>query len=57
MVDDEIRKKFGKDDKIVRGYFFNYMVNFMFDLFVNFNFVKVILDCMVLMMLVKESIW
>lgn len=57
MVDDETRKKFGKDDKIVRGHFLNHMVNPMFDLFVNFNSVKVILDCMVLMMLAKESIW
>jgi len=42
IVDEEIRKKFDKDNKTVRGHLLNHMSNPLFDLFVTFKFAKII---------------
>ena len=39
---DEIRRKFEKDNKTVRGHLLNYMLNPRFDLFVTFKSAKII---------------
>ncbi|XP_019267101.1 PREDICTED: uncharacterized protein LOC109244460 [Nicotiana attenuata] len=44
VADDAAKKKFAKDNKIVRWHLFNYMTNPLFDLFINYKSAKVIWD-------------
>ena len=44
IVDDVVKKKFEKDNKIVRGYLLNHMTNPLFDLFLNYKSAKEIWD-------------
>ena len=39
-VDDVVKKKFEKDNKIVRGNLLNHMTNPLFDLFLNYKYAK-----------------
>ena len=41
-VDEETRKKFEKDNKIVRRHLLNYMSNSLFNLFITFKSAKII---------------
>ena len=41
---EEAKKKYEKDNKIVRGHLLNHMANNLFDLFINQKSAKVILD-------------
>jgi len=40
IVDDVVKKKFEKDNKIVRGYLLNHMTNPLFDLFLTYKSAK-----------------
>ena len=40
VVDDVVKKKFEKHNKLVRGHLLNYMINHLFDLFLNYKFAK-----------------
>ncbi|XP_075103456.1 uncharacterized protein LOC142178036 [Nicotiana tabacum] len=44
VADDAAKKKFKKDNKIVRGHLLNHMTNPLFDLFINYKSAKVIWD-------------
>ena len=43
-VEDVVKKKFEKDNKIGRGHFLNHMANTLFDLFSNYKYAKEIWD-------------
>ena len=44
IVDDVVKKKFEKDNKIVRGHLLNHMTNPLFDLFLTYKSAKEIWD-------------
>ncbi|XP_075075906.1 uncharacterized protein LOC142162833 [Nicotiana tabacum] len=44
VVDDVAKKKFEKDNKVVRGHLLNHMTNPLFDLFINYKSAKLIWD-------------
>ncbi|XP_070028788.1 uncharacterized protein [Nicotiana sylvestris] len=44
VADDAAKKKFEKDNKIVRGHLLNHMTNLLFDLFINYKSAKFIWD-------------
>ena len=43
-VDDVVKKKFEKDNKICRGHLLNHMANALFYLFLNYKYAKGIWD-------------
>ncbi|XP_075096523.1 uncharacterized protein LOC142174598 [Nicotiana tabacum] len=44
VADDVVKKKFEKDNKIVRGHLLNHITNPLFDLFINYKSAKVVWD-------------